>query len=908
MLPSWSRLIAVGATLLVAIHAREARASCIPGFDYAAFGKDSLRLGGGTDTDSFNSSLGDYASTQSSTSGGNLGTNGTGCPVVDLNGGSTSIGGNIESPAMTTCTVDEGAATVHGTESTMPAPVSLPSVIIPTIIGTDQGDVTVNTNRTWSATPNNTWRSVEVRNGNVLTLNAGTYVLDNLYVKGEIRVNGAVAIYLKCSVNTQAITMDAGALLNNVTPIKPSNLIFFLGPSCATASMRGGSNAGFAVYAPDTAITLNGNDDLYGAIVGKTVSAMGGINIHYDRALADFASGDYTCPAVEISRAAPVVATVGGSQAVVQGTFEAPSGTPSEITTTASVSTWTFPYLRGHMRARVASSITTSASTFSSGTILFDAGAAGRIPTRTYGGCSALDGSCRNVFTVTSTPGATGVQFHPTKVQLNDSNASTIGALIAPAATVPGIGASEWQTIVRKVLDAPLGGVDRSTVAVIEPSPLVSGANGARPTIAYFGGADGMLHAVCASTGGNTATQTGVCPSLGTELWAFIPRTQLPLIRNNTARVDGSVRVIDAFGDFVNNPANGTKSWRTILVFQTGFTNDAYAIDVSDPASPVILWEYSTPASPGTTDLGAGMTVATGSVKINGKATNLAVLQTNNGASTAEGVVAKAVSLETGAVQWSFGYLYPNPARTISADLLPVNGIPGGAVPVDLLGSGFVTDFAMGDLYGNLWRLNAADGTSRNGTGTPLFSFSANKKPIGSPPAIYNSGGAQYAAFGSGGYTHPTLTGWAQGTQYLLAIKLNWTGATIDETGSACTNCAIGVKVALSTNHKAFSQALVVGTSLVLTTDVSEVNSSSYGLSSANTGELTKVDLTGAQSPTILSIASGATAVANAGTTLYSSSSSKQQQLSTSGTSGGTSVDVVAANADVKRALWLRTE
>jgi len=152
------------------------------------------------------------------------------------------------------------------------------------------------------------------------------------------------------------------------------------------------------------------------------------------------------------------------------------------------------------------------------------------------------------------------------------------------------------------------------------------------------------------------------------------------------------------------------------------------------------------------------------------------------------------------------------------------------------------------------------------------------------------------------------LTGWAQGTQYLLAIKLNWTGATIDETGSACTNCAIGVKVALSTNHKAFSQALVVGTSLVLTTDVSEVNSSSYGLSSANTGELTKVDLTGAQSPTILSIASGATAVANAGTTLYSSSSSKQQQLSTSGTSGGTSVDVVAANADVKRALWLRTE
>jgi hypothetical protein len=896
---------------LVVAAARDAEASCIPGFDYAAFGKDSVSIGGNSNTDSYNSASGSYASTVSTTSGGNIGTNGAACSVVTTNGASVSIGGDIQyGPGGSSCSASTGSSTIQGTKSALGSSVATPSVTLPALVGAKQGAVAATA--TLSATPNNTYTTVSVNNNKTLTLNAGTYIFDNLTVKGQVKVVGPVVIYFACALSDNAVTMNGNGILNAGAGTKPTDLILFLGPNCKTADFQGGSLASFAVYAPDTDITLHGNSDVYGAFVGKTVTASGGIDIHYDRALSTFATGDYSCAAVEISRSSPVIATVNGTSAVVQGTFEQPTGTPKQITDVASIATWTYPYLKGHMRARATSSISTTASTFSSGTIEFDAGASGKIPARSYAGCAALDGSCRNVFTVTSTPDATGVQFHPAKVQLDDTNASTIGALIAPSSIVSGISAANWKSIVRKVLDGGLGGVDRSTVAVIEPSPVVAGANGARPTMAYFGGTDGMLHAVCASTGGNTATQASVCPSLGTELWAFIPRTQLPLIRTNTARIDGSVRVIDAFGDFSNNPATGTKSWHTVLIFQTGNTNGqgnaAYALDVSDPASPVILWELTAPASPGSTEYGTGMTVAAGAAKIGGKQVNLAVLQTTNGGTGGEGMVAKAVALETGAVQWSFGYLYPDPARSITADLEPTNGIPGGAVPVDMNGNGYITDFTMGDLYGNLWRLDAATGVSRNGAGVPLFSFSTNKKPIGSPPAIYSAGGQQYAAFGSGGYAHPTLTGWATGTQYLLAIKLAWTGATIDETGSACAGCAIGVKVALDSDHKAFSQALVVGTSLLLTSDVAEVNSSSYGLSSSNTGNVTSVDLTGATSPTVLSIASGATALASSGTTLYNSSSSKQSQLSISGTTGGTSVDIVSANADVKRSLWLRTE
>ena len=179
---------------------------------------------------------------------------------------------------------------------------------------------------------------------------------------------------------------------------------------------------------------------------------------------------------------------------------------------------------------------------------------------------------------------------------------------------------------------------------------------------------------------------------------------------------------MDVFGDFTNNPATGTKSWHTILTFHTGSidagTAAAYAIDITDPASPTVLWEVTAPTTPAANDFGSGIVVAAGPVIVTGNLTNLAVIETNNGGTAGSGVTITAVAQETGAKIWQFGYTYPNPPRASGTDpSVPVTGIPGGAVGVDLAGYGSFTDFVAGDLYGNLWRLNAADGTSRNGTG-----------------------------------------------------------------------------------------------------------------------------------------------------------------------------------------------
>jgi hypothetical protein len=895
------RLLLVVALAALAPSSAEASA-CIPGFDYAIFAKNTIQIQGNAGTDSWNSAVGTYATTNTCADA-DIGTNSTGGGAVQAQGASTVICGDGFSGAGSNPTsVFTGNGNITGSKVAQTTNQVLPNITLPSLAnGTPFNPDYQNTNAVLA--PDRTYGDVKCKNGS-LTLSTGKYLVKTISLTSncELRVtSGPVEVYF-----TDSLQMQAGVLVNSTNV--PGNLVFYGGPAASAVQVQGGVSASFAIYAPSADCQLQGNVAMYGALVCDDVQVQGNAHIHYDVALQNLAGGGFACSATEISRATPVVADVSGQTAIVQGTFESPTSTAKTITTTADVATFAFPYLKGHMRARTAASVTTSESTFSSGTVLFDAGATGKIPTAINTGCSSFDGTCRNVFTITQIPDADGTSFHPPQVQFKDSNASTLGALIAPASIVTGITPTHWQTIVRTVLAGKLGGVDRSTVAVIASSPLAGLST--RPTIAYFGATDGMLHAVCASTGGTTETDSNICPSVGTELWAFLPRVQLPLVRRNTTRIDGSVRVVDAFGDF-GAPATGTRSFRTILTLQTGYADTTlgapaavYALDVTDPANPIILWEYTSPSSPTASEVGVGLTIAAGPTIVNGKPKNLVVAQTTNGGTGGAGVVATALDLETGARAWQFSYLYPSPPRGDSAALpLPAFGVPGGAVGVDMTRQGYTTDFVMGDLFGNLWRLAAATGASRTGTGTPLFQFSTNKHPIGMVPAIYSDGALLYAAFASGGYTDPTAASWSAGTQSLIAINLGATGPyPIAETEVG----RLEITYDLGTNEDAFAQVLVVGDQLFLTTDNSDVNATGFG-TGGNTGHLVTYSLA-TSSATSVVIRGGAGSIANSSATLYSSSSDKQQQLATDALSTtGTSVDTQTATK-LERRLWLRTK
>ena len=117
--------------------------------------------------------------------------------------------------------------------------------------------------------------------------------------------------------------------------------------------------------------------------------------------------------------------------------------------------------------------------------------------------------------------------------------------------------------------------------------------NAARGGSVYAAANDGMLHAFDSAT--------------GTERWAFVPSFVMPNLRKladtNYAHrffVDGSPTVADV----CSNPTTGTSTtpssctaatdWKTILVAGLGKGGCGfYALDVTDPANPKGLWEFT---------------------------------------------------------------------------------------------------------------------------------------------------------------------------------------------------------------------------------------------------------------------------------------------------------------------------
>lgn len=605
----------------------------------------------------------------------------------------------------------------------------------------------------------------------------------------------------------------------------------------------------------------------------------------------------------EVSRSTPVISTVNGTEAIVQGTFEnlQPTPTAKTVVVNNDAAAFEFPAIKGHLRAMAKDYVTTTATRFTEQYALFDA--SGQIPTANYNGCSTtFNGSCRTVFT-----NLVGGK-RPTRTMWQASNVTSIGALIGSD-----LSSATHATIMQRVLagvpksdgsgtyQSKLGGVDRSTVAVIPPTSLT---NATRPTMAYFGAADGMLHAVCASSTVGTA-----CPALGKELWAFLPRTQIPRLRYNTQRIDGSPRVLDMYGDW---DETGFRSYRTILMFQTasgdaatpGATPAVYALDVTDPTNPKIMWEYTTPSTRGTFELGQGLVVAAGSIQNGTTNKYYAIAQTNNGGTGGAGSVVTAIDIEAGTKAWQTAYAYPA-ARVAANPNVPATGIPGGAVGLRSKQTGHLTDVVFGTLYGDIWQLDATSGANKHGT-KPLFRYTSDFHPFGAAPTLYSKSGNVYAVLISGSYTDlVATTQWSTNAQAAIGVSLGApaSAASLTETSGAPY---VPLVYTITSGEKASSQAIVVGEELYFTTDAGDVNAGTYGTQGGSTGHAYKVNLTTNTGSSVV-ITGGAGSLVASGTAIYASSRDGAQRLTTDAL--GTSGEGVNNNPDPKvtKRLWLRS-
>lgn len=624
---------------------------------------------------------------------------------------------------------------------------------------------------------------------------------------------------------------------------------------------------------------------------------------------------------VEVARSSPIAANIAGNDSLVQGTYEfITSSTTAIVVPTFSAdtdaNTFKFPFLKGHLRARTTGSITTTASGYNTGTITFDA--SGGIPEAIYAGCAHYTGNCRTVFTTTTTG------LKPKMTYLEQASLPVLGPLMASNLTT-----GSQAILIQRILAGDdslipgfyrpaLGGIDRSTVAIIEKSDLVKGD---RPEMAYVGADDGMLHAICMET-------KGACDIIGRELWAYLPRTQLSTVRYNTGRIDGSPHVIDAYGDFTGS---GSRKWSTLLFFQTG-TGDTtgndrkpavYALDVSDPANPVVAWEYSMTdvGARGAYELGVGLTLSAGRVQSGLSAKTLVFAQTNNGGTAGGGDVVTAINAETGTPEWQQGYVFTSALRTGGTSVPSATGIPGGVAALDKTGNGYITDIVWGTLYGDLWVADPLTGISRYGAGKPLMRISTDNHPIGAKPAIYWRGTIPVAVISTGGYvdTYPSDTNWSNNTvvNFFAGINLATPLADApireDRTPVGGSNDVQFKQNFSAAGERGISQATVVNGQVYVTTDTGDTNNNTnpgaYGTTGGATGHVYSANVTGTTATfgTVVVVEGGATSVAAMKNGLYVGSSDQQQRLgSDSNTSAGKSTETQLTTS-LKRKLWLRS-
>lgn len=119
----------------------------------------------------------------------------------------------------------------------------------------------------------------ELESGEVYDLPAGTYYLRNLFIKGNSVLNivGPTTIYV-----TGKIVRAGTSEVNNRTQLAQNLQILSTGGNIDVAS-----NTPFygVIYAPQSDVSLQGNNDLFGAIVGRTLKIVGNPTAHYDEAL-----------------------------------------------------------------------------------------------------------------------------------------------------------------------------------------------------------------------------------------------------------------------------------------------------------------------------------------------------------------------------------------------------------------------------------------------------------------------------------------------------------------------------------------------------------------------------------------------------------------------------------------------
>lgn len=303
-----------------------------------------------------------------------------------------------------------------------------------------------------------------------------------------------------------------------------------------------------------------------------------------------------------------------------------------------------------------------------------------------------------------------------------------------------------------------LGAISRSSPALVGGSSLAVAAAD-RDRLLYAGGEDGLLHAILAGrrqSGG--PGHDPAAPGCGRELWAYLPGSLLADLKDQppagsglppAVHVDGAPAVSDLF---IDSDGDGRREWRTILVGTASARlrnrGVVFALDVTDPRAPRLLWETSLPGVGAGPSRGAALGMTAGGSDPEARvfltfasAERLAPEGDPAPLTGSYGALACALDLRDGRLLWRFAMPCPGAA----ANFLEAPSLPSLLTAAD----GGVDGVVFGDLAGRLWLLDPGNGLPRGGG--PLWQTPGGvDEPIGSGLAVRN----RLVLFGSGGVEH----------------------------------------------------------------------------------------------------------------------------------------------------------
>ena len=308
---------------------------------------------------------------------------------------------------------------------------------------------------------------------------------------------------------------------------------------------------------------------------------------------------------------------------------------------------------------------------------------------------------------------------------------------------------------------------------VIHSQPVVINYGGTTGPYVFYGSNDGMFHGV---KGGIIEKTADSSSNDGEEVWAFTAPEHFPQLKvlyDNTTLTggfdnkpyffDGSV------GSYVVYDSNDEVSSAIIYLTARRGGDLLYALDVTDPESPVMKWRKSSLEN-GYSELGQTWSKPVVTKLKVGTDDKIVLMMglgydpdVDDGPSVTRtqgrGVI--VIDALTGEDIWQVtSGSVSSPSGTVLSEANMTFSVPSDLAVVDRDGNGYSDRVYFGDTGGQLWRLDIASATVADWKATRLFKFSTTPQRFLNAPDVVESPDGNYdmIIIGSGNREKPVDT------------------------------------------------------------------------------------------------------------------------------------------------------